>query len=208
MSITPNATAPRPRAVTAQETADRLMSVAQAAFAQAGFAAVSLDALAAEAGVTRGALHHRFGNKAGLFEAVLRRIVAEIGAEMEEVTATAPDPWAACVGCFHHYLDAVLRPDRARILFQDAPSVMGVQAMDILLEDGFGELVADLRDHVAQGRIAPADPVALAHMLNGATLNLAFWVAEAPPGDPRAADAHRTLDVLFQGIGRKISGNS
>jgi len=192
--------APKTRAATAQDTADRLMTVAQAAFSQVGFAAVSLDALASEAGVTRGALHHRFGNKAGLFEAVLRRIVAQIGAEIEAIDASEPDPWAAFCACFQGYLDAVLRPDRARILFQDAPSVLGVLAMDILLEDGFGELVADIQGHIDAGRIAPADPVALAHMLNGATLNLAFWAAEGAQGDHRAARAHATLSMLFKGL--------
>ncbi len=200
MSISPTT-----RAATAQNTADRLMTAAQTAFSQAGFAATSLDALAAGAGVTRGALHHRFGNKTGLFEAVLRRIVAEIGAEIEVIDAAEPDRWMAFCACFHGYLDAVLHPDRARILFQDAPSVMGVQAMDILLEDGFGELVADIQDHIAHARIAPADPTALAHMLNGATLNLAFWAAEAPPGDDRTSRAHATLSMLFMGLATKPS---
>jgi AcrR family transcriptional regulator len=197
--------APRRRADAAQETADRLIAVAQAAFARGGVGAVSLDALAAEAGVTRGALHHRFGNKAGLFEAVLRRIVAEIGAELDRAYAGAPDPWTGFCLCFHVYLDAVLRPDRARILFQDAPAVLGVRAMDILLAEGFGELVDDIRGHVARGRIAPADAVALAHMLNGATLNLAFWAAEAPVGQPRADQAHAALSVLLQGLARQSS---
>ena len=195
----------RTRAATAQGTADRRMTVAQAAFARVGFAAVSLDALAAEAGVTRGALHHRFGNKAGLFEAVLRRIVAGIGAEIAAIDAATPDPWAAFCACFHGYLDAVLRPDRARILFQDAPAVLGVQSMDILLDDGFGELVADIRGHIDSGRIAPADPEALAHLLNGATLNLAFWAAEGPPDEDRANRAHATLAMVFQRLESKIS---
>jgi AcrR family transcriptional regulator len=196
---------PRTRAAAAQDTADRLITVAQAAFSAAGFATASLDALAADAGVTRGALHHRFGNKAGLFEAVLRRIVAEIGAEIAAVEAATPDPWQSFCACFHHYLDAVLQPDRARILFQDAATVLGVQAMDILLEDGFGELVEDIRGHVVSGRFAHVDPVALAHLLNGATLNLAFWVAEAAPGEDRKGAAHRTLAVLLQGLDRKPS---
>ena len=197
--------APKTRAATAQDTADRLMTAAQAAFAETGFAATSLDALAAGAGVTRGALHHRFGNKAGLFEAVLRRIVSEIGAEMAAIDAATPDPWTTFCACFHHYLDAVLRPDRARILFQDAATVLGVQAMDILLEDGFGELVHDIRGHIDAGRIAQSDPEALAHLLNGAVLNLAFWVAEAAAGEDRADAAHDTLAVLFQGLDRKSS---
>ncbi|MES2145676.1 MAG: helix-turn-helix domain-containing protein, partial [Pseudomonadota bacterium] len=100
--------AAKSRAEMAQDTTDRLIAVARHAFASDGFAAVSLDAVAAEAGVTRGALHHHFTNKAGLLEAVLRRIDAEIGAEIDLIWDATPDPWSAFQACFHTYLDAVL----------------------------------------------------------------------------------------------------
>lgn len=185
------------RADAARATADRLIAVARAAFAEQGFAAVSLDALAAQAGMTRGALHHHFGNKAGLFEAVLRRIDAEIGAELEAISSAEPDPWTAFRRCYHHYLDAALAPDRRRILFQDAPAVLGLKAVEIQLESGFAEIVADLRALMAGGALPGLDPEALAHLLNGATVQLAFWAA-AEPG--RMQPAHATLAALFDGL--------
>jgi AcrR family transcriptional regulator len=188
------------RAEAAQDTTDRLIAVAHRAFADRGFAEVSLDALAAEAGVTRGALHHHFTNKAGLFEAVLRRIDDEIAAEMQAVWQAASDPWDGFRACFHVYLDAVLRPDRCRILFQDAPAVLGMKSVDILLESGFGDMVADLRRLLAAGRIRGPDAEALGHLLNGATINLAFWVADGTRGDDRRARAHATLAALFDGL--------
>jgi AcrR family transcriptional regulator len=188
------------RAETAQHTADRLIAVAQHAFATTGFAGVSLDALAAEAGVTRGALHHHFGNKAGLFEAVLRRIDAEIAAEMQAEWQATRDPWDSFRACFHIYLDAVLRPDRRRILFQDAPAVLGLKAVDILMESGFGEMVKDLEDLIATGRLCAPDAEALGHLLNGATINLAFWAAEGAGDDDRRARAHAALAALFEGL--------
>jgi AcrR family transcriptional regulator len=188
------------RAMAAQATTDRLIAVAHRAFADRGFADVALDALAAEAGVTRGALHHHFGNKAGLFEAVLRRIDAEIAAEMNAVWEASEDKWQGFRDCFHVYLDAVLRPDRCRILFQDAPAVLGMKSVDILMESGFGDMVADLQGFIATGRIRAPDAEALGHLLNGATINLAFWAAEGPaPGDRRAR-AHATLAALFDGL--------
>jgi AcrR family transcriptional regulator len=192
------------RAETAAETAARLIAVATPAFAAQGFAAVSLDQLAAEAGVTRGALHHHFGNKAGLFEAVLRGIVADLGVTLdrtwEEALAQGADRWTAFRQCFHVYLDEALRPDRRRILFQDAPSVLGAMAFDIVMDHGFGAMVEDLRELVGRGRIAPADPVALAHLMNGAVVNLAFWAAEAGPGDDRLSRAHAALAAMFGGL--------
>lgn len=188
------------RAEAAQLTTERLLTVAHQAFANRGFADVSLDALAAEAGVTRGALHHHFTNKAGLFEAVLRRIDAEIAAEMQVVWTATPDTWDGFRACFHVYLDAVLRPDRCRILFQDAPAVLGMKSVDILMESGFGTMVADLQGFIAKGRILAPDAEALGHLLNGATINLAFWAAEGAPDENRRQRAHATLAALFNGL--------
>lgn len=191
------------RAAAAQDTTDRLIAVAHRAFAERGFAEVSLDALAAEAGVTRGALHHHFGNKAGLFEAVLRRIDAEIGAEMQAAADASQDAWAAFRRCFHVYLDGVLRPDRCRILFQDAPAVLGMKSVDILMESGFGEMVADIQALIDDRTLAAQDAEALGHLLNGATINLAFWAAEGEATDNRPTRAHAALEGLLDSLRRR-----
>ncbi len=196
----------RTRAETAQQTADRLLAVAAQAFAVQGVAGVSLDALAADAGVTRGALHHHFGNRAGLFQAVLRRMVADIGAALdarwEADIAAGMDRWAAFRAYSHAYLDAVLAPDRRRILFQDAPAVLGELAWDIILSEGFGAMVDDLARLVAEGRVVAVDPLALGHALNGATVNLGHWAAQGDAAEARLARAHDTLAAMFDGLTR------
>lgn len=197
-------TARKTRAETAQETSDRLLGVAARAFAAQGVAGVSLDALAAEAGVTRGALHHHFGNRAGLCEAVLRKMVAEIGAALdarwEADIAAGMDPWAAFRAYSHAYLDAVLAPDRRRILFQDAPAVLGETAWDIIMSEGFGAMVEDLARLIAAGRVVAVDALALGHALNGATVNLAHWAAQGDASEGRLARAHATLSAIFDGL--------
>ncbi len=194
------------RAETAAETAARLILVAAPAFARQGFAAVSLDHLAAEAGVTRGALHHHFVNKAGLFEAVLREVVARLGQKLdtkwEDETGAGADRWTAFRHCIHFYLDQALQPDHRRILFHDGPSVLGVQAFDIVMDHGFGTMVEDLRGLVGSGLIPTVDPLALAHLINGAVVNLAIWAAEAEPGEDRLAQAHTALAAMFDGLTR------
>ncbi len=194
------------RAETAQDTAQRLLGTARRLFAAEGAAPVSLDALAAEAGVTRGALHHHFTNKTGLFEAVFRAEVAAIGARLDAIWDAELDRgagrWATFRTCFHAYLDEVLQPGPRRILLLDGPAVLGVQALDILMEDGFGVIVEDLHRLIDKGRVVPLDPVAMAHLFNGATINLALWVADAPPGTDRAAPAHAALRTMFDGFTR------
>src|SRR5687767_12187701 len=69
---------PRRRSETREENRTRLLSAARRAFAAKGFVAASMDELTAEAGLTRGALYHNFGDKTGLLAAV----VAEVDGEM------------------------------------------------------------------------------------------------------------------------------
>ena len=191
----------RRRAETAQDTTERLLAVARRAFAEQGFAATSLDALAAEAGVTRGALHHHFGNKTGLFEAVLRAVDAEVTDILAAEWAAEPDHWHAFLRWYDHYLAEALHPSRRRILFQDAAAVLGSsKAAAILLDGGTTALIADLRDLIASGLVRQVDPEATAHLLNGAIANLAFWAAEGDPAENRLARARGTLATLLGGL--------
>ncbi len=62
------------------ERREQILSAATRAFARAGFAATSLDDLAAEAGVTRVILYRHFESKADLYRAVLRRACDRLAA--------------------------------------------------------------------------------------------------------------------------------
>ena len=62
----------RKRSEMMEETRAKLVASARKAFAEKGFAAASMDDLTAEAGLTRGALYHNFGDKRGLLQAVVR----------------------------------------------------------------------------------------------------------------------------------------
>lgn len=194
---------PRPlgRAEAAELTAQRLVATARKAFAVQGFAQVSLDALAAEAGVTRGALHHHFQNKAGLFEAVFRAVDAEIGDALDLIYESEADAWTGLKACYHAYLDIALRPDHARILFRDAPAVMGARAIQILMESGFAAIVEDIGALIDAGRLLHLDPVAVAHLLNGAVMTQAMWLAADDGGSAnQRRAAHAVLDAVFNGL--------
>jgi AcrR family transcriptional regulator len=91
----------------------QILSAATRAFARAGFAATSLDDIAAEAGVSRVILYRHFDSKADLYRAVLdqvcNRLLAACG-DRDFTTATIP----ALVGV------AAEDPDGFRLLFHHA----------------------------------------------------------------------------------------
>src|SRR5919201_492405 len=62
----------RRTAQAAAATRRDLLDAALAAFAESGYEATTLDAIAARANVTRGAVYHHFVDKADLYDAVLR----------------------------------------------------------------------------------------------------------------------------------------
>jgi AcrR family transcriptional regulator len=66
---------PRSRAAQQERTRTALIDAAQAVFAREGFHAASLDAIAATAGFTKGAVYSNFANKAELYLAVLDRTI-------------------------------------------------------------------------------------------------------------------------------------
>src|SRR5262249_25045130 len=92
---------------------EQILAAATRAFARSGFAATSLDDVAAAAGVSRGILYRHFASKADLYRAVLDRACARLVAAVGEGEYT-PDSVDALVAA------AVADPDGFRLLFQHA----------------------------------------------------------------------------------------
>jgi AcrR family transcriptional regulator len=60
-----------------ERTSARILAAALAEFAAAGFAGARVDAIAKRAGTNKRMLYHYFGDKEGLFRAVLRKKISE-----------------------------------------------------------------------------------------------------------------------------------
>lgn len=86
------------RASAAEQTRARIIDAAITRFAADGPGA-SFDAIAADVGVTKGALYHHFGSKNGLVEAVYREAIRRHAARVVDASAT---------GTGHHRLLALI----------------------------------------------------------------------------------------------------
>lgn len=164
--------------------AGALREAARRRFAQDGYAAVALDDVAADAGVTRGAVYHHFGSKEGLFRAVLQAAHQEVGEVVAAAADAHDDPWEGLiVGC-EAFLRAALDDRVRRILLVDGPAVVGLtawrEADAASSARHLAEAVGDLR---AQGLLAPAAGPALVPMISGTLNEAALWAAEADDPD-------------------------
>jgi AcrR family transcriptional regulator len=80
------------RAERQAHTRTQLVDAAERLFTAQGFHATSLDAVAAEAGFTKGAVYSNFASKEDLFFAVYERRVDARVAEFERILEEAPTP--------------------------------------------------------------------------------------------------------------------
>ena len=173
--------APSPR--TRLSRADRMeqtLEVAHVLFAARGFAAVTMDDIAAEVGVTKPLLYNYFGNKERLYVACMERAGDALITTIEETVRPSANPGDLLndgLRAFFTFLDA----DRAAwaVLFDETLPQSGVVAdrvadyrgrvLDLVAESLLAQLPPRRRD------AASTEVEALSTALMGAAEALARW---------------------------------
>ncbi len=186
----------RTRAQMVEETRAKLILAGRKAFATKGYAASSMDDLTAEAGLTRGALYHNFGDKKGLLQAVIDQIDGEMLERMRVVQDAADTPWAGLMAESMAYIEMALEPEIQRIMLLDGPAVLGDPAKWPNQTACLRRIEKTMQDLIDDGTLKPMDAKAATWLLNGAVLNAALWIAaaeEPKAAFSKAADAFRHL---------------
>lgn len=186
----------RTRAESMEENRARLLAAARRAFADKGYAAASMDALTAEAGLTRGALYHNFGDKRGLFAAVVEQIDGEMAERAKRLGAEFGKGWDALLAEGAAYIEMALDPEVQRIVLLDGPAVLGDPSLWPSQNSCLQVTRQAVEDLMADGILKPVDAEAAARLISGAALNAAMWIAASAEPEsvlPRAQEAFRAL---------------
>ena len=189
----------RSQAERTEATTAALIEAARALFAEDGYAATSLDAVAARAEVTKGAVYHHFQGKRQLFEAVFVREVEQMEAPLLEAYGCKKDPWDGFRAGCRTFLDLCLEPGLQRIVLLDAFTALGWEEMRRLEAPLLSLMEAGIARAVEAARIAKRPPEPLAHFLFGALCETAMIVARAD--DQKAAHRQAVTE-----IGRILDG--
>lgn len=121
-------------------TKDRVLAVASVLFAERGYGVVSLDALAAELGVTKQTILYHFGSKSGLLDAVLADATSRLVEALDAAVARADPGWPRVEAVVRAaFALAVRRPELIGLLRE--VSRLGPPASTPVL-DGLAPLVA------------------------------------------------------------------
>ena len=172
-------------------------------FTERGFASTSAEQLVTEAGVTRGALHHHYGDKRGLFLAVLEQLETEITTEIENALRAAPaeDILTAMAAGLNTFLEICQRPEMIRIALFDAPAVLGWQAWrELEARHGLGLITAELERARETGLITATAVPTLAQLILSAVSEAGLIVAHAGDKDTARRQTQESLLLLVSGL--------
>lgn len=174
----------RPRKEMIAETRGKLISAARHAFATKGYADASMDDFTAEAGLTRGALYHHFGDKKGLMLAVVGEIDAEMSDRLCAISSRAESTWRGFIDECVAYMEMALEPEIRRIMLLDGPAVLGDPSQWPNQSACIRATTGSIQKLIDEETIREVDAEATARLVNGATLSAALWIASAE--DPQA----------------------
>ncbi|MFR9751517.1 TetR/AcrR family transcriptional regulator [Nocardia sp. 004] len=172
-------------------------------FTERGFMGTSAEELVTAAGVTRGALHHHYGDKRGLFLAVLQQIESETTQEIEKAidSAASDDVMAGLSVGIEVFLRICQQPEMLQITLTDAPTVLGWQAWrEFELAHGLGLITRQLERARAAGMIADAPIPVLAQLMMSMISEAALIIAHAEDPDTARAQTQQSVLLLFMGL--------
>ncbi|MGQ7310809.1 TetR/AcrR family transcriptional regulator [Microbacterium arabinogalactanolyticum] len=184
---------PRASAAEAAATAARVLDAAEKRFIAQGFGAASVDDIAADAGVTRGAVYHHYDSKPGLFLAVVQRMQQQVADAVVAAAGDATPADSLRLGS-HAFLDAITTGGHARVLLADAPSALG---WDVWRRTDAEASAVHLREALLAAGVAEDAVEATTALLSGAMNEAALWLSERPGDASARASAHAALDRLL-----------
>ena len=180
-----------------------LLDAGRQLFAGSGFAAVSTQAVVDAAGVTRGALYHQFGDKAGLFAAVYEDVERDlVTALMTRIASAAPATQLEAMRLGARlFLEECSSPDVQRIVLIDAPAVLGWDRWrEVGMKYGLGVIEAMLAQAITDGVIPDQPTRPTAHVLLGALDEAALYVSRADDAQAALVQMYAVCDRLITGI--------
>jgi len=188
----------------------RVLRVAQRAFLARGYAETTLDHIAREAGVAKKTLYEHYGDKAGLFALVVRRLRSAWVDGLRQIVIQAPDPRVALYEVALHLLDMGTRDDMIalhRLLLVEArrfpEMIEGYYDQRGALLD-MAPLACYLRQ-AAQAGILQCEDIDLACeqfvflVLGGIRVRMLRAVRARPDAQERARLARQAVGIFLQG---------
>jgi len=187
-----------------------LVKAAEALFTAGGYAATSLDAIVADAKVTKGALYHHYSGKQALFEAVFADVEERAAKKIQKAVKGVQDPWEKSLEGLRAFLTVVQEPAYRRVVVQEGPAVLGYERFREQEERSTFAIVLDLVNDVLDSGTWEFDDAmrqTFSRIVFGALSAGGESVSDSP--DPVAASerVETAIGFMLLGLRSLIAGN-
>lgn len=183
-------------------TVGAILASARQLFIERGFAAVSIDDIAAGAGIAKGGLYHHFRAKHDVFEAVLDAVQAELAAELgtriQRIEGhRSPHTIATNLRI---YLEAATQEGLRQLILVDGPVVLGWERWRGIDDRHFMDSICTGLVAIMPAGTPPEEIEAATRLIAGAVAEAALACGAAQ--DPMAAvQLHcRLLETMLCGL--------
>lgn len=138
-----------------EATRRALLDAAARLFTERGFARTSLDDVAADARVTKGAIYHHFASKQGLFEVLFDEVEQQENDRARAAFVAEPDPAVGVLAALDQFLLACSEPVYGALVFREAPLALGWDAWRRCEEKYSYALLSDMLTALADADLIP-----------------------------------------------------
>jgi TetR/AcrR family transcriptional repressor of mexJK operon len=189
--------------------AKRLLICAETLFLKHGYNGTSLQMLIEQAGGSRRNIYAEFGNKQGLFTAVLQQKTSEINLILS-ATGDINEPRASLIKVCFTFLNKLLEPDMVTLFklilntIQDMPDIGDMMFQHVLVEGpkGLANYLQQLNDI---GTINIDDPQHACHLLLGMVKGHIHTLALLDPNykptqQQISQQVEKAVDIFLNGV--------
>jgi TetR/AcrR family transcriptional regulator, acrAB operon repressor len=193
-------------------TRQNLLDAALTVFSREGYAATTLDDVAKEAGVTRGAIYWHFGSKAELYTTLITESESAAQVRMDELAAEGGGVIDIMRRIAVHLLKEIEQNERTRAIHELVMFKTGIEpelaeSMEKKRQD-IADLVDEIEGYIKMGinkgeirsELNPRDvTIAFLGLQNGAIM---MWLLN-PSVFSLKQRANSLMDIFFEGIKAK-----
>ena len=178
-----------------------VMKAARKLFGEHGFAATSVDDIAAACRVAKGAIYHYFKTKTDLFEAVFEAASADLVVEIDGAVRSEKDTLAMLASGTQLDFSKCAKGPMGQIILRDGPAVLGWQRWREIDARHFGGKIPRALNIAMDAGIIARQPVEpLARLLLGAVTEAAVACAGRADIARAGAEYARAFKSLVEAL--------
>ena len=166
-----------------------------------GYDQFSLNKLAKNCDVTRGAVYHHFKKKEALFLEVVKSLLKKMGTSIYRSAESGPsggeDPIEAFLYGTRGFLTESQSPEYQRIILLDAPAVLGMKKWQAIDDEHTTSTLVNVFTQL-KSESDNYDPAVLAQAFSGAMNQLSRWISNNEDIDASYSHLERMLRGFLQ----------